>query len=1383
MHRPIWRHAIWTAAACAALAAACEPDKGSARLRFDWGDIEPNFTAAPFLFLSVEERENPAQSGQLLRLEGPIAYFAGVQVAMRSVPNGDNRVAIAEFRDSRWRNSPVVYYGRSEPFRLEPDGTPEVVIRMRAGEAPTPPHPGPPPPDMARIVLRRAPWGTVDGGPRSIVTGEAGAVTAGARVFAFNAAGVRRASELADTQADADGRFAVAIDGPEAVERVYLAVADAENNLSDGGPDDGLQASLVESVEWIANLNGKIAGTDFPNPNRVVTTFDTEASLVQPFSVTTEVDQTDIEALQSTDGETVSIETRRRWTRLSLPSPPPNRVAGAMAFDPARGRIVLFGGFFRDGTGNLGDTWEWNGRTWTQVAPRGDIPLPRAGHALAYHAAMGRIVLFGGSISSRFDAGNDLWSWDGERWTQIRALGPQPPAMFDHGMAYDEARGRVVVVGGCQDFELCTPIQKNVWEFDGERWYEIVPEGPVPAPRRSMLAIYDPRLQETVVFGGAAEDDETLPDLWTWNGRRWLPRPQGDVVPTTPVAMSGGYDRSTGRVVAFGGFSTIAATETTTIGNALWAWDGATWTELPANAKRPSQRTRGHLTYDALRDEIVLFGGDSLDRDRRTWVYTGEWTDRGRVAARPTARTRHTMVYDPDRRRLVAFGGVGASDILGETWERQSSQWRKIPSGPDDPPVRFAASMVYDRDRDEIVLFGGEGISPDGQELANDTWVRRGATWSLAHPGGDDAPKPRRGAAIAFDERSGDVVLFGGTDNVTALGDTWIWNGDRQNWRQAQPPSQPPPRRFAHMAYDVGRQAIALVGGEGADGRPLDDHWEYNGSWDVVRTSVSGLGRLDGALVYDRGRRRLVLLAGGVRDAQQQVIVDFNDVFEFEDGDWNFIVPAQQRPAARTGLAAAYDEQLGTTVVFGGASPTRVQVFDDTWGWNGNGWQALDDRTVSPGPRCLHAMAYLPGQRRSVLHGGCLDGSCRPGIGDTWELDASGWRRRAFEGTPPVTFAHGLAAGPSANQLLLFGGDRTANPEFNINRIQSWRWDGNDWTVAFTTPFFLRDMRLAFDSRRNRTVIFGGFNIREGGRPAVELLEWTGNDLVRRTGGSGPPARASHAMAFDEARGVTIVHGGRDAVGFIDDQPPRQYGDTWEWDGDVWTLRTGGDGPGPRDGHVMAYDSARGRTVVGFGRGDDQVLRGDTWEWDGQQWRQLQFAGPRPSPRSDATLIFDKEQRASVLVGGGFRDTCFDDTWLLESDPGQRPAAIVTINFRASGESASTIRQIKLRVAGGGRGYTNQVPGTGEPVAGMTAEVWNAWESRWETFGVSAADAVVPTDIVFETSDAERARRLVTGDGEMHFRLTTTEGIGNGPEAARVNLDFVEATISYQLTP
>ena len=78
------------------------------------------------------------------------------------------------------------------------------------------------------------------------------------------------------------------------------------------------------------------------------------------------------------------------WTQKS-PASPSSRSLHAMAYDAARGQVVLFGGY---GGGFRNDTWVWDGTTWAQKSPA-TSPSSRYGHAMAYDAARGQVVLFG----------------------------------------------------------------------------------------------------------------------------------------------------------------------------------------------------------------------------------------------------------------------------------------------------------------------------------------------------------------------------------------------------------------------------------------------------------------------------------------------------------------------------------------------------------------------------------------------------------------------------------------------------------------------------------------------------------------------------------------------------------------------------------------------------------------------------------------------------------------------------------------------------------------------------------------------------------------------------------------------------------------------------
>src|SRR5262245_15938910 len=69
----------------------------------------------------------------------------------------------------------------------------------------------------------------------------------------------------------------------------------------------------------------------------------------------------------------------------------------------------------------------------------------------------------------------------------------------------------------------------------------------------------------------------------------------------------------------------------------------------------------------------------------------------------------------------------------------------------------------------------------------------------------------------------------------------------------------------------------------------------------------------------------------------------------------------------------------------------------------------------------------------------------------------------------------------------------------------------------------------------------------------------------------GVTGRSGHAMAYDTARGVSVIFGGLKG---------NEYSaETWEGNGAAW-LRPTVNGPSPRSGHAMAYDAARGVTVL-----------------------------------------------------------------------------------------------------------------------------------------------------------------------------------------------------------
>ena len=515
------------------------------------------------------------------------------------------------------------------------------------------------------------------------------------------------------------------------------------------------------------------------------------------------------------------------WTQRTPAASPPARYGHAMAYDAVRQRVVLFGGADTGDGRRLSDTWEWDGATWTKRMPV-TSPQARDSLAMAYDAARQRVVLFGGAGLG------DTWEWDGTTWTQ-RTPVTSPPARSGHAMAYDAARRRVVLFGGAG-----TGLLSDTWEWDGAAWTQRAPVTS-PSARGDHDMVYDALRQRVVLFGGAGASGERA-DTWEWDGTTWVQR----TPLTSPPARrwhAMAFDAVRQRVVSFGGAAASAGLLSDT-----WEWDGANWTPRTPTASPPWRWTHA-MTWDVARQRLVLFGGGSGGPILDTWEWDGaSWTQRTATSS-PSARFFHAMAFDAVRQRVVLFGGDDSYDALSDTWEWDAATWTQRSSGTTPGPRRWHA-MTFDAVRQRTVLFGGD----DGNHAFSDTWEWDGVTWTQRLP--STSPSMRSLHTLAFDAVRERVVLFGGLGASGALADTWEWDG--ATWTQRTPPRSPPARTQHAMAFDPFRQRVVLFGGLG-----LADTWEWDGaSWTQRMPTTSPPMSQSHAMAYDAARQRVVLFDG-----------------------------------------------------------------------------------------------------------------------------------------------------------------------------------------------------------------------------------------------------------------------------------------------------------------------------------------------------------------------------------------------------------------------------------------------------------------------------------------------------------------------------------------
>ncbi len=335
------------------------------------------------------------------------------------------------------------------------------------------------------------------------------------------------------------------------------------------------------------------------------------------------------------------------------PASPTARAANVVTYDGATDQVVAFGGL-ETGFTPLNDTWTWDGTAWTQVADAADAgcttactdsPPERAASSMAYDPASGQLVLFGGDANGGFANNNDTWVWNGTTWTQVADSGDpgcttactaSPAARSGAALAYDPAIGKLVLFGGLGVFN-------DTWTWDGASWSQVADSGDPgctnactdspPVSVASSMA-YDEPSHQLILFGGG---DYNSNATWNFDGTTWTQLNTGsdagctDSCSASPMARSGAgleYNPALGQLVLFGGLAGVGFDNL----NDTWTWDGTTWTQVDddtdpgcttACVGSPIGRSAISLTYDETNRQSVIFGGQATtDVLQDTWVST-----------------------------------------------------------------------------------------------------------------------------------------------------------------------------------------------------------------------------------------------------------------------------------------------------------------------------------------------------------------------------------------------------------------------------------------------------------------------------------------------------------------------------------------------------------------------------------------------------------------------------------------------------------------------------------------------------------------------------------------------------------------------------------------
>jgi len=648
----------------------------------------------------------------------------------------------------------------------------------------------------------------------------------------------------------------------------------------------------------------------------------------------------------------------------SLAGPPGARFGHASAYDPVRDRIVFFGGtnsFSGAGAVNaqlLSLDLSGTDPAWTALIAAGSPPPARYAHTMIYDPVRDRMLVFGGYTNSIFL--QDVWELSlvgTPTWTPLAPSGTKPAVRWGHGAAYDPVGDRMIVFGGGGN---AGALYNDVWSLSlsgSPAWTLLTPSGTPPLTRRAASLVYDSNHQRLVMFGGFRVGTY-LSDVWTLpltGSLAWTPVVAGGSGPTGRAFHSATYDAGRDEMVVFAGSDGGLKNDAF----ALSFTGPATWTPITTPGDGPGVRSWHTLVRDPVRDRDIAFSGVSsivlADLWRLDRAGTPAWTPI--AASNPyilEARNGAAMIRDPVRDRLILFGGTGTT-TLGDLWEwpLAAGQWaRPLVAAGTPPSPRARASAIYDPVRDRMILYGG--VTP-GPVVVGEVWeltLSGTPTWTQLSPVGGP-PVVRQAHSAVYDPVTDAMVVFGGLNLVNHQNDVWRLSlAAPMTWTDITPtaPGDKPGTRYGHFAaLDPVQHRMYVFGGDPPDAQTW--RLELNGTpvWSVEPTSGPSSRHYMSA-IYDAARHRGVMFGGNNGATYLNEAWALN--FSAGGAAWSALTPDGPLPPARFMAAAAYDVMRNRMLIFGGRNGILATDYNDLQSLQWEGALGVDP-TPAPSPLAL----------------------------------------------------------------------------------------------------------------------------------------------------------------------------------------------------------------------------------------------------------------------------------------------------------------------------------------------------------------------------------------------------------------------------------------------
>jgi hypothetical protein len=312
-----------------------------------------------------------------------------------------------------------------------------------------------------------------------------------------------------------------------------------------------------------------------------------------------------------------------------------------------------------------------------------------------------------------------------------------------------------------------------------------------------------------------------------------------------------------------------------------------------------------------------------------------------------------------------------------------------------------------------------------------------------------------------------------------------------------------------------------------------------------------------------------------------------------------------------------------------------------------------EDRTW-PTKRESFAMAYHPQIDRVLLFCGYDElvsaYAWRPEMEnmkarDEWAYDVGANRLEPWTVVPAVIYQQ--AVYDSQSQALIAVGPQNTR----VYNAATRTWEKTNPAEEPRRDRYWAD--LAYDSRSDRIILFGGFadgpDLQDTWAYDYETNTWT-----EMTPAVSPERRFGHAMAYDAESDRVILWGAHEEGAMPMSEEEKATVWAYDYETNTWTAIESTGGPSYRGYHTMVYHPGTDRIILFGGHSlGDLDFSDETWAYDynSNTWTQLTPA-THPSGRRLHSMVYDEAADKMVLFGGiagnWLKEEISDELWIFD---------------------------------------------------------------------------------------------------------------------------------------